>query len=84
MEVMFHFLASLKKPFDTSISDSIQPLSSALVIICPVAIHDVTDKSHVKTGEGACARPTILAVLSKHSSPKHDKQLKVMYKGLSV
>lgn len=55
-----------------------------VVIICPVAIHDVIDASHVKCGKGTCAQLTILAVLSKHSSPKHDKQLRIVYKGCSV
>ncbi len=36
------------------------------------------------SGKGACAQLTILAVLSKHSSPRHDKQLKVVYEGRSV
>lgn len=35
----------------------------------------------MKFGEGACTRLTILAVCNKHSSHKHDKQLRVVYKG---
>lgn len=38
----------------------------------------------MKFGKGACAQYTTLTVLSKHSSPKYDKQLRFMNEGCSV